>query len=387
MEQEPVLSRDEIDALLSAIRAPETVEPSVQPFDFKKPRRLRAADLERLRVLHAPLMESVARACEKWLNAPVQARLLAPAESTPGELLKRRTDDTLMARAGDTLIDPSPVVAFALVERALGARRLTRPPDRPLRDLEAELIAPAIAALLETLSAAWSSAPAIAVRWGSASDLDREPWPEGSYVVLSIEIMSEGLLGDVVVGIPVERFERAVVRPPAAESGPPPGVEIEVAARFPLALLRLGDLRDLAPGDLLVWSGDPAPELTVEVSKRARFAARPGSLSGKAAVEVLRPAGREPMPSLLVRRPGGRVSPGAPDVPVEIRAVLAERSLSLKDLGGLRPGARIEFPKLVGGKAELRLGRRLVARGPIVRSGDRLAVRIETELDSGRRRL
>jgi flagellar motor switch protein FliM len=164
-------------------------------------------------------------------------------------------------------------------------------------------------------------------------------------------------------------------------------VNIEIAARFPPGALRLADLRGLAVGDLLVWPGDGAPGLIVDVSKRPKFAGRPGTISGNAAVELMRVAGQEPAPVRLTRISGGNVSTGVAEVPLEIRAVLAERLLSLQELGELRPGVRIEFPRAADAPVELRLGRRGVARGPLVRAGDRLSVRVESHRDSGAPRL
>ena len=55
MESDSILSREEIDALLSAIRDPEETSasgsearPTVQAWDFRKPRRLLASDLARI---------------------------------------------------------------------------------------------------------------------------------------------------------------------------------------------------------------------------------------------------------------------------------------------------------------------------------------------------
>jgi flagellar motor switch protein FliM len=379
VESESILSREEIAALLSAIREPDAPEPSaVQPVDFSKPRRLLTTQLERLRDLHTPLLESVKRVMEKALNAPVQVRLLDPGESTFAELLEDRPGHALLARAGDVLIDPSPRLAFALVERALGAARLTRPPDRPLRDLEVELLTPTITALLEALAPAWSVAPLAAVQWAPVSGFMHESWPEGSCAVIGVEVLSEGLLGDVVLALSSARFDPVIARPAASDAGAAPGVDIEAAARFPLGSLRLGDVRELAPGDLLVWGGSGAPAVTVEISKRPKFTGRPGSLHGKAAVEVIGPADQEPGPVSITRVSGGGRPAGAPDVPVEVRAVLAERSISLASLGSLRPGALIEFPG-GGGPADLRLGRRIVARGRVVRQGDRLALEIDAD--------
>src|SRR5688572_30690001 len=183
----------------------------------------------------------------------------------------------MAARAGDVLIDPSNPVAFALVERALGGGRLSRPPDRALRAHEADVVTPAIASLLEALAPVWG--PPAEVRWGLASELAKESWPGESCAIVALEFLAEGLLGDILLAAPASRFENKIERPPAPEApSAPAGVDIDVAARFPLASLRLGDLRALAPGDLLVWSGDAAPELTVEVSRRSKFAARPGTL-------------------------------------------------------------------------------------------------------------
>ena len=257
----------------------------------------------------------------------------------------------------------------------MGSRRVTRPPERPLRDLEAEVLSPAIATLLEVLSAAWTPAPESAVRWGTAAAAPRAVADPAR----RLRNLSEGVLGDIVIAVPLARLASPARREGA--DAPVPGVDIEVAARFPLGILRLGDLHELAPGDLLVWNGDPVPVVTVEVSKRPRFAGRPGTLSGMAAVELLKPSGIEPSPVHLERVSGGGVSSGAPEVPVEVRAVLAERAISLRDLGALRPGALLDFPRPVDAPAELRLGRRVIARGPAVRVGDRLAIRVEMDLD------
>ena len=375
MDRDPILSRDEIETLLSAIRSPQD-EPQtpVQPLDFRHPRRLLAAHLERLRAAHAPRMAAVARICTAALNSPAQARLLPPKETTFAEFLD---GETLIARRGDALLEFSPPVAFALVERALGGAKLTRPPDRPLRPLEAEILAPVAAAILAEMLP-----PAADVHWAPASVLAAESWPDGPCVALSVEIMAEGILGDLVIVAPASTFEPQAAPPPAPAT---PGVGIEIAARFPLGRIRLADVRSLAPGDLLSWGGDPAPGLTIEVSKKPRFAARPGSLGGRIAAEILKESAAEPAPSRVVRTPGGGESNGVPDVPVEAHAVLAEKTMSLRDLGALRPGALIEFPRAAAGSVELRLGRRTVARGRAVRSGDCLAVQIQPTVDSGRK--
>ena len=252
-----------------------------------------------------------------------------------------------------------------------------------MRDHEAALVGPAIQELLAALAPVWG--PSEEIRWGLASDLAKEEWPGESCAVIAIEFLAEGLLGDILVAAPVSRFENRLVRPPAPEAAPAAGVDIEVAARFPMATIRLGDLRDLAPGDLLAWSGDAAPELTVEVSRKPKFTARAGTIRGRIAVELLKPCAPGLPPSRLERVACGAPPAGAPEVPVEVRAVLAERPMTLRDLGTLAPGAVFEFPGSTSRSAELRLGNRVIGRGVVLRTGDRFAVRIQPDIDSTRR--
>ena len=394
MDFEPILSRDEIETLLSSVRSdaplssPEprpvkTQEPAkssgdIVPWDFRRPRTLCRADLRRIQDRHRETTDAIARVLAGVLRSPAQVRVLPPGESTASEFLEARPETALVARSGDLFVDFSPAVAFGLVERILGAGRTSRPPERALRPLEGDLLAPLVGRLLEALGAVWAPAPAAPICWGMRSLLAAESLPEGSMVVLGLEILSEGILGDLVVAVPASRCDPQASRPAARGPAPAPGVAIEASVRFPLGRIRLGDVERIAPGDLLIWRGSSSPPVTVDVGGNPRYAGRPGLLGDRLAVEVLRPAGPEPHPVAVDRRSGGEAPSGPPvEVPVEIRAVAAARAISLRELSELRPGAILAFGRPVEAPVEIRLRNRPVAQGRAVRVGDQLGVQIE----------
>lgn len=394
VDSEPILSRDEINALLAAVRGPE--EPSdrpsiarepvkspplakdpVEPWDFRRPRTLRRADLRRIQDRHRETADEVARILTEVLKSRTEVRVLPPGEATAAEFLETRSELALIARSGDLFADLSPPIAFALVERLLGAGRISPPPGRPLRPLESDLLAPWVGRLLGALSAAWAPAPEAPICWGLKSLLAGECLPEGPLVAVRLEILSEGILGEMAVAVPVARCDADRGRAPG-DSAPALGIDIEAAVRFPFGIIRLRDVERIAPGDLLVWTGAPSPPVIVEVGGIARYAGRPGTLGDRLAVEVLRAAGPEPDPAPVGRRAGGEASPGAPvEVPIELRAVAAARAISLRELSELRPGAVLPFGRSVDAPVEIRLRDRPVARGRAVRIGDQLGVRID----------
>lgn len=61
---------------------------------------------------------------------------------------------------------------------------------------------------------------------------------------------------------------------------------------------------------------------------------------------------------------------------VDLKAVVAEKSISVKNLSDLKPGDTISFAGYVGETAELRAGDRLLAHGRVGRSGGVIAVRL-----------
>jgi flagellar motor switch protein FliN/FliY len=70
-------------------------------------------------------------------------------------------------------------------------------------------------------------------------------------------------------------------------------------------------------------------------------------------------------------------------LPLTATAVLAEKTVRLRDVLSLRPGEVMEFPRRVEEPLELRISGQPVAEGSAVKIGDRFGVRIGTMRPAG----
>ena len=67
---------------------------------------------------------------------------------------------------------------------------------------------------------------------------------------------------------------------------------------------------------------------------------------------------------------------------LDLKVVLAEKEISIGDLGALEAGATIRFGSGVNRAAEIRAGNMVVAQGLVGRSGDAIAVRLEKDVNA-----
>jgi flagellar motor switch protein FliN/FliY len=65
-------------------------------------------------------------------------------------------------------------------------------------------------------------------------------------------------------------------------------------------------------------------------------------------------------------------------LPLAATAVLAEKTVRLREVLSLRPGEVMEFPRRAEDPLELRISGRIVAEGAAVKIGDRFGLRIGT---------
>ena len=68
---------------------------------------------------------------------------------------------------------------------------------------------------------------------------------------------------------------------------------------------------------------------------------------------------------------------------IDICAVLADRTMSIGELGKLKPGATLTFSSAKGARVEIRAGASTIARGRVGRLGETIAVKLDAGLVSG----
>jgi flagellar motor switch protein FliM len=63
-------------------------------------------------------------------------------------------------------------------------------------------------------------------------------------------------------------------------------IEVDITVELGSTIIRLGELLDIAVGDVIRLDRGVEGELPVRVGKRARFLGRPGTLGGNRAIQV-----------------------------------------------------------------------------------------------------
>lgn len=78
-----------------------------------------------------------------------------------------------------------------------------------------------------------------------------------------------------------------------------------------------------------------------------------------------------------------RFEKGVAAAGVSLKAVLADRPITIRELSALRPGATVTFSTAGGARVELRAGEKTLAHGRVGRLGDIIAVKLETSVLKG----
>jgi flagellar motor switch protein FliM len=413
-EGDKILSQHEVDALLSAIDSgagDASSEAPAEPYDFRRPSRIPAGPLRFVHAIH----ESFARALQPVLSGmllkPFEARLTGVHQLPLGEFLSSLpTPGVLVLLSaepleGNFLMSIHPSIAGPLVERMLGAGKpASAPRERGLSPLEWNVAETMLRRLLETLAAAW--APVAPVRF---SVIGRESEPQaikaeaahepsvavtlelamgdhrGALDILFPALAVEAHFGRMVPPAPFAPKKVAEARGEEISRGLAPA-EVEVGVHLPAGTIRLRDLQTLRPGDYVVTTLPHSGPVQVSVEGRPKFLARLGSLKDRKAAKILAEAAEAPEPAGELRViPGGQAGPAAPGpsmresllrLEVTATVVLAEKTVKLRDVMGLKAGDVMEFGRPADDPLELRVSGRPVAAGTAVKIGERFGLKV-----------
>jgi flagellar motor switch protein FliM len=429
-DAEKILSQHEVDALLSAIDSGAGEVPadtSAAPYDFRRPLRLSGERLRGIETIHEEFARSLQAALSGLLRGGVEVKVAGVHQGTLKEFLHSLPRPTVFAALsaepleGAFFLEINASVAWPMIERLLGSARVGGwPQDRPLSPLEWNVIDTVLVRATERLREAWApvaSAEFKVVR--RESDPTVMPLPDAGEAAVSVvlEVVIGDQRGCLNLGFSLRALEgRLVERPSAWPPGPraadPQGgaalserlapAAVRLEASLPVEDVRLREIRELRPGDLLVTHHPHRAPVVVSVEGRPKFEARLGRLKDRKAVHVVGPvspgeSGAAARPVLEIRgAPGPSAAGGArPEgsapaaelvghllrLSLVASAVLAEKPMRLRDVLALRPGSLIEFPRRAEDPLELRAAGRAVAEGSVVRVGDRFGLRLTSVRD------
>jgi flagellar motor switch protein FliM len=442
-EADKILSQHEVDALLSAIDSGEVevtpeaaAAPQAMPYDFKRPERVARDQLRSIETLHDVYARNLQGALSGMLRTVVDVKIASVDQLTFLEFINSLPNPTVFTvlscepLEGNFILEVNPIIAFPIIERLLGSGKVgASQPERALTRIEWEIIDRVIARALELMKEVWASIAPVNFRVTA-----REANPQLMQIFSAneavVSVVAEVSMGDhkgyMNICLPVMTIEghmekisshswfssRKKDRAPSQEStisrqlAP---AELVVTTHLPVETLRMKDLETLRVGDCLVTNQPVKAPVLISVEGRPKYIARIGKVNndrykGFMVLSMVDPA-REPIitqarTALSVQKaaPAGKgkskktdePASAAPDpavvenilrVPLVSTVVLAEKTLRVKDILGLKVGDIIEFAKSVDEALPLRSGGRGVAEGTAVKIGEKFGLQVTAVRD------
>ena len=428
-ERERVLSQHEVDALLSAIDSGD-VEISAEtgaavlsvPYDFRRPERVGREQVRAIEALHEIYARSLRAELSGVLRTMVEVKVTSVIQLTFTEFINSLPNPTVFTvlsckpMEGSFILEMNPAIAFPIIERLLGSGKLgTTQPERALTPIEWKLMDTVFDRALDLLKDAWSS-----VVPATFKVTERESNPnlmhifstDEAVVAVVIEIGIGDRHGYLNLCLPLlsieEHLDKIASHALISSKSKPdaPGqeqtisrqlgpAELQLSVHLPIESMRVRELQDMKPGDLILSHHPEAAAVLVSVEGRPKFVARLGSLGDRKAIKII--SGLDPLrestvlkprAAMDVRRSGakGRAEASGPegavdgvlDVPLGVSVALAEKTMRVRDVLALKTGEVIEFDTRLDEALVLRVGDRLIATGSVVKIGDKYGLQVSS---------
>lgn len=167
-----VLSQGEIDALLNALKTgeldakgivEEKVEKKVKKYDFKIPNKFAKDQLRTLQMIHENFARLLQTYLSGYLRALVQIEVVSVDQLTYYEFSNSMPNPSTLGIVefsplnGSVLIEISPNVSFAMIERVLGGTGYAYENNRTFTEIELTLIEKIIGQILNLLKDPWKN--------------------------------------------------------------------------------------------------------------------------------------------------------------------------------------------------------------------------------------
>jgi flagellar motor switch protein FliM len=283
-----VVSKAEFEAIL----APVTGDPAT-PYDFRRPDRVNPQQLRSVHLLHRSFAHDAGTWLSAFLRSTTELQLVDVDQMSCSEFVSSLPEFTAAYALAISSIDAFPTlaisadVAFTAVDRILGGVGTAQIPNRPLTEIEQNVVDSVVKLLLDQLTAAWRSVGAQFAIHARDTRPTMLPMarPNEIVVVLSFTLRVADTRGTLQLSIPVTVFDAVgdafVKAPPDA---PRARTEEQSAwlhanlSRMPLSVtaqlettLAARDLMDLSPGVVLSLGHQSNQPVTINVGGAPAF--------------------------------------------------------------------------------------------------------------------
>lgn len=332
MMSDELLSQAEIDALLAAIDADSEEDPvsdprfgssgrtpwghasaRAKPYDFLRPDKFSKDQLRTLQMMHESFARTLQSSLSGYLRTNVEVAIVGVEEMMYEEFTRRLTNPTiftilsLQPVAGTAILELSPNIGIALLDRLLGGPGTMPLAPRALTDIERTVFRRIIDRVVYSLEDAWKQVADLNVAF---EGIEMNPQftqlvpAKDMTVVIQFHIALRDAVGSMNLLLPYATLEPFASQLKAqvwfASSVLAPNQEQQGEIRRRLASIRLpvvaelggtsvtvGEFLDLEPGDVVELDSGRAGLLKVKVGTRVKFHAKPGRVGKRLAVELV----------------------------------------------------------------------------------------------------
>jgi flagellar motor switch protein FliM len=169
---EKILSQDEINALFSTMSSDaevldssadktENVERNVSKYDFCRSDRIGKDQIRSLHQLHTNFARHFSSSLSAYMRSPVEISLISTDQISYSEFLKLLSDPTLFCALsmspfqGNLGMEFSPSLFFPIIDLLLGGPGKASSENRPLTDLEIQIVDGVLKLALRDLKESW----------------------------------------------------------------------------------------------------------------------------------------------------------------------------------------------------------------------------------------
>ncbi len=218
------LTQEEIDALLSAAaeasksRGRSSTSTGITRYNFRRPDRISKEQMHALHFLHDRCARNMSTALSAYLRTVINLAVVSVEQSSYAEFLASIPDPTAFYAVNITPFDEpgaieiNPSVAFAVIDRMLGGSGQPAAVNRPLTEIEQNVVDSLVKLLLDGLAEAWKPVTSL-----TFSIRARETRPQMLQVVAPNEIVVNvlfdvqisGVRGQINLCIPTNVIEKA----------------------------------------------------------------------------------------------------------------------------------------------------------------------------------
>ena len=318
-----VLSQNEIDALLNALSTgevdaqemkEETTERKVKSYDFKNPQKMAKEQLRTLEIIHENFARLFQTFLSGYLRASVRAEVITVDQYAYSEFSNAISNPaflsimTMEPLSGQILLDISPNIAFAVIDRLLGGEGDQVSEIRNFTEIEQNLLKRMMLKTVDIISEAWDNviilSPSLEKIETNAQFAQIVPPSETiSLITMSVTVGEiEGLLNVCIPHLVIEPILNKLNTKlwfSATKQGATnedkeylekriKNTKVPVVAELGKATLTVMDLLELQMGDVIKLDQDVEEEIEIKVGSYNKFYGTLGANKKKMAVKITR---------------------------------------------------------------------------------------------------